>query len=284
MAYDLNKLAEAIAGVVPEEEGFDVVHDNANTENVPEPPKEILPAPEVEAPPAEEKPAEEAPPAEAKADEPPSWRDDFDYLKTKLEFIQGSQERMQPRETAAPAPVSKSIRDISEPEEYYSYIEGLEKNAKAAFSAVKAMEAANAARELAALKEQYPDIEDYVKPHLERGIDIRLQKGLVGADWKEPLLQVYDVATQWKRFGSVESVAEENRRLKAELEQIKAGKQADELAAKRAQKSEVQTAGMVPPGGSSFQSPVVPQRSSGPQRGYGHAAKAVQQLLGTSGG
>jgi len=236
-----------------------VVDTPADPEPQPEPAPTPVPEPQTQEP-------------EARQEKP--WKEDFDLLQNRVELEQQHRARnTQPEQQQAQT--EKSIREITDTEEYYSRFEQLETQARSAFSAVRAMEKANAMRELEALKADHPDIVDHIpSKEIDRAIEMRLQSGNIGTDWKQGFLKVYDLATEGKRFSSV---AEENARLKAEIEELKKQKSSDELASKRAQKNELQAAGSVPPGGSSFQSPVVPERSSGPQRGYKAAAKNFER-------
>lgn len=251
-----------------------------------------VPAPE----PAETpEPATEAEPVvepEKKSEEPVGetspWRDDYNKLKTEFDAYKGyfAQQQQAPVEPKQ-APSQKSLREIDDTDEYATRMEQMEQAAHAAFSAVKASELRAAQQVIEQLKTELPDIDKVIQTeHLMQGVNVRIQNGAYGMDWKEPILKAYDVVTQGKRhLTKAEQLEMRVKELEAELTRSK-----DEIANKRSerQERETRTAGMVPAGGGVYQDssrPSVPQ-VTGQFKGrnsYNAAAKAMEHALAQGG-
>ena len=277
--YDSTKFMNALVEEIGEAEDELQVLNDSDVET-PDPPSKEEPAEPVV--PVEEKPADPEVKEEARA----SWSDDYNDLKSQVDFLKGSIARQQQPvvQPQSQAPQPKRLREIEDNDEYVDRMEAMERTAASAYNAVKTLELKNAQRTMAELKAEFPDIDQVIgMEHVVRGVELRIAGNSLGEDWKEPLLRVYDVATGGKRHQATSSRVKE---LEAELQRLK-----DEVAVKRTEKQErdLRAAGMVPSGGSVFQETSTPQapRVTGSLKGrksYQAAAKAMTERLAQHGG
>lgn len=283
-AYDTGEVLNAIAGELGAEADEIELTDGPELDQPAVEP--VIADPAVE----EEKKEDEAPPAEATTEEPKPWADEYASLKAELDYTKGMLERQaQPTPPAPQAPAikeQKRLREIEDADEYAERMESLERNATAAYAAIRQLELNNASKAMQELKAEYPDIDQIIKKeHLESGIEARLKAGSLGVDWKEPMLRVYDVATNNRRHvverSRLQELEEENKRLRDEVAQKRAERQRKE--------QESRTAGMVPAGGSVYQ-PTMAPKSSQPgselrgRAAYKAAAEAMTRALAQTGG